>query len=587
MPGDSIWRRAANYAASTAAHVLAGMPQTEPSVRRRRLEVCGVCPHLVQPSKVCGVCSCYVEKKSMRAGEHCPIGKWEDSPSFFFMKGEKDYIVDPRLSPVPDNWRQDVNVMQRHVAAFAELGKRVFVAPPMTQGDGILTCGGGKLWPMIVVQVAMLRKTGCQLPVSIWHRGSTEPVYPADLAGLGDCTIVDWEKVDLGYVPRSRGGWEQKLIAIAGTSYRRILFLDADAYCVCDPAPLFALADQTGFAFWADLPVQRRTFRPQSYGLDPVDLPPVQGGQIVIDREKAWRLIAVTQWLCQHSDWSFGPDGSGENYGDQDQWRAAMALTGMRGTAIGDARLAYPSLVCGHERQDYIVHRCSAKLLPPWTGAKIIRYAHLPQEDAALEAFATAIGKTPGDRFRKLVFLGGWGAAGASAGGGREADEQPFIRMVNTLLKLAQCHTLVDLGSGDGQVLRQLRAERRIAVDAVPLPFLADQADEGIEWVQRDLTCPDTLPGGDIATMRDVLHHWPTQAVADWLSWAARTGPWRWLILSMDCTDEKGVRTCDYGGWAPINATMQAFGAPPLAEVCRFGQKRIFLLRCAKDRPQD
>jgi cytochrome c553 len=76
----SLLQKAANFAASAAAHVAAGMPQASEDEVARRFAICEGCEHF--DGQACRQCGCPVvrEKKFLSklswAGESCPVGKW-------------------------------------------------------------------------------------------------------------------------------------------------------------------------------------------------------------------------------------------------------------------------------------------------------------------------------------------------------------------------------------------------------------------------------------------------------------------------------------------------------------------------------
>jgi len=79
-PGVSFLRRAANFAASAANHVSAGMPQATEEQVAARFAICQGCEHF--DGRACRQCGCPVvrEKKFLSklswANEKCPVGKW-------------------------------------------------------------------------------------------------------------------------------------------------------------------------------------------------------------------------------------------------------------------------------------------------------------------------------------------------------------------------------------------------------------------------------------------------------------------------------------------------------------------------------
>lgn len=280
--------------------------------------------------------------------------------------------------------RRDPASVARHLAGLREV-----VAGGPTRG--VIYVGGGRYWPGIVIGVHMLRAAGCSLPVEVWHRGDHEPVNPADVAGLGVRIIdidalgrvLDDNRVDTP--DEYAGGWEAKLYAITHTQFDQVLYLDADAYCVANPASLFEMLNISPFVFWHDLPAMGRTIswgRVWPAGAGPV--PTVQGGQLVIDRRRAARLIRVAHWICQHSDYYFG-----SMYGDQDAWRVALAATGHDHLCLGAADWERPAFVCRLAGVPLVVHRCQDKLyLDPLRGW----HEHLPGEAGVRGHFGELFG---------------------------------------------------------------------------------------------------------------------------------------------------------------------------------------------------
>jgi hypothetical protein len=80
-----------------------------------------------------------------------------------------------------------------------------------------------------------------------------EPINPKDAEGM-DVELID----SIAMVKRLQntrilGGWESKTYAITHTNFKRILYLDADAYLVGKPDHLFFALNNHGFIFWQDL----------------------------------------------------------------------------------------------------------------------------------------------------------------------------------------------------------------------------------------------------------------------------------------------------------------------------------------------
>ena len=299
------------------------------------------------------------------------------------------------MSPFPDPFRSWPRIApwtkgrpaERHPAAL----KAVLADPPPYpggEGDGIVIVGGGKYWPGAAVACRIIRRLQCNLPVQAWYRSSCEAVRPADVAGLG-VDVIDMDAAMDALAdtraPRGRGmpgGFEAKVYAVAHAPFRRLLYLDADAYPVTTPCRLFEELNAASFAFWADVPELANTARWHKLwpGGEAMNLPPVQAGQFLIDREAGWPLLAAAHWMNEHSDYYYqhGRD-------DQDCWRAAIAATGTPYALMGQSRRVGPALVCDRSGRTVVVHRVAGKLFPGTTPPRDDR---LPLEREVFEEFA-------------------------------------------------------------------------------------------------------------------------------------------------------------------------------------------------------
>jgi hypothetical protein len=79
-PGVSLPQKVANFAASAAKHLAAGMPRATDEQVAQRFAICQGCEFLSGGS--CSKCGCPVVRqanfisKLSWAGESCPVGKW-------------------------------------------------------------------------------------------------------------------------------------------------------------------------------------------------------------------------------------------------------------------------------------------------------------------------------------------------------------------------------------------------------------------------------------------------------------------------------------------------------------------------------
>jgi hypothetical protein len=198
--------------------------------------------------------------------------------------------------------------------------------PARFNGRGIVICGGGvKYFTNTWVCVNRLRKSGCQLPIEVWHLDEHEldEKMSALFAPLGvDC--INAREVRRRYPARIPGGWELKAYAILHSKFREVLFLDADNVAVANPEYLFETAqyESTGAIFWPDydhgkdkkaLPIWR------SCGLRQPNEAEFETGQIVVDKQRCWEALCLSLWFNENSNFYYQ-----HLYGDKETFHIAF-----------------------------------------------------------------------------------------------------------------------------------------------------------------------------------------------------------------------------------------------------------------------
>jgi alpha 1,2-mannosyltransferase len=127
----------------------------------------------------------------------------------------------------------------RHMRLAA---RRLAPLLPVGLDTGIVTTGGIELFPALLVSLRMLRRTGCSLPVQVFVGDQEEyeavrPVCEDVLPTLNAwCHIVS--DIYSQAIATPPNHFQFKVLAILYSSFRHILFLDADAFPVHDPTAL-------------------------------------------------------------------------------------------------------------------------------------------------------------------------------------------------------------------------------------------------------------------------------------------------------------------------------------------------------------
>ncbi len=222
-----------------------------------------------------------------------------------------------------------------HAAMLRAVVSRPHAYPPNRfAGRGIVICAGGrKYFTCAFVTLRALRRTGCRLPIELWHLGPGELSPPmASLLEPLDVRIIDALAVRRSYPVRLLAGWELKPYAVIHSSFEEVLLLDADNVPARDPSYLFdspAFA-RTGAVFWPDRWRRpgdpHQLLRPSAWdacGLPFQPGPECESGQLLVDKRRSWRSLQVAMHLNEHSDHYYR-----HFYGDKDTYRLAWLLCG-------------------------------------------------------------------------------------------------------------------------------------------------------------------------------------------------------------------------------------------------------------------
>jgi hypothetical protein len=175
-------------------------------------------------------------------------------------------------------------------------------------GRGIVMLAGSETYFTCAwVNLTLLRTwLGCDLPVELWYIGAHE-MSPEMLRLLQrfDIDPVNAHEMRRRFPYSGETGWTTKPYAIAHSRFREVLYIDADSLPLINPRSLFDDPGyrKTGALFWPDV----RWNNPEN----PIweicrvpcpDTPEFEAGQIVLDKERCWRPLALTLHLNEQSD---------------------------------------------------------------------------------------------------------------------------------------------------------------------------------------------------------------------------------------------------------------------------------------------
>lgn len=248
-------------------------------------------------------------------------------------------------------------------AAFEAAAASLPDNPNTSQGRGIVIPGGGhRYFPSAWVCIRRLRDLGCHLPIELWHLGSTEMSDQMRrlVEPLG-VTCVDAIEIRRRHPVRILNGWELKAFSILHSRFEQVLMTDADDFAVIDPAWVFECPEyrRTGAIFWADdppLPPEDPIW--ELTGIPYRDEPSVESCQVVIDKKRCWKALALTMWMNEHSDFWYR-----QIYGDKDTFHLAWRKLGLEYAMPPFPlwRIAFTNCHTDFDGRLAFLHRCHDK----------------------------------------------------------------------------------------------------------------------------------------------------------------------------------------------------------------------------------
>jgi FkbM family methyltransferase len=177
-------------------------------------------------------------------------------------------------------------------------------------GRGVVICSGGVThFTGAWVCINMLRRTGCKLPIEVWHLGRHEFDKKME-ALLAPFDVVCFNARDVmnRYRFRNPLGWELKSYAVLHSRFSEVLLLDADNVPTGNPEELFDSRPykETGVVFWPDyrsMGSKRAIWK--LTGIKYRHEPEFETGQFIVNKARCWEPLQLAFWYNNHSEFFF------------------------------------------------------------------------------------------------------------------------------------------------------------------------------------------------------------------------------------------------------------------------------------------
>jgi len=150
--------------------------------------------------------------------------------------------------------------------------------------------------------------------------------------------------------------------------------------------------------------------------------------------------------------------------------------------------------------------------------------------------------------------------AECSGPGSTRTVTRPYRRFLESFIKEHKIKTILDLGCGDMEVMSHVDLGRAkyLGVDVIAERVARNAKNHtGLKFQQGDAR-EFPLDGFDLVIIKDVLQHWSTEEVKDWLDrFFASTSK---MALATNCNYGPSVNTnIETGGWRAVDLTKPPF----------------------------
>ena len=201
---------------------------------------------------------------------------------------------------------------------------------------GIVTTAGGEYFPILLVSLQFLRRTGSKLQVEVFLTNPEEyeeQMCQEVLPALGAKCIILSSIIEQSLLPFEISHYQLKAFAMLFSSFENILFLDADNFPVHPPETLFSSDPFLShhLVLWPDY--WTSTVSPHFYtitGLEQDILensPTIEAGQILISkRHHAKTLLLAAYYNCYGEYFYHLTTQGGPGEGDKETFSSAALV---------------------------------------------------------------------------------------------------------------------------------------------------------------------------------------------------------------------------------------------------------------------
>lgn len=296
-------------------------------------------------------------------GKPCDLPKMEKSAHAKARYQTDSWKTDKPESIIdmPDSW---VDSMRDAHNLFVEIITSSAPKLEYVPGTrGIVTSAGGPYFPVLLVSLLMLRRTGSKLPVEVLVENSEEyepliceVVFPA----LGAKCIILSDILSHSTHEIPFAGYALKIYAMLFSSFEEILLLDADSFPVHPPEVLFMSPPYTThhFVLWPDF--WTPTFSPLWSNITGIDTqtlqlrPTIESGQILVSKRTHAKMLLLAAYYNTYGHYFY-------------------PLTTQGGPGEGDKETFVPAALVLNSTL-YTVSSPPTALGQPGNGAEVLQY---------------------------------------------------------------------------------------------------------------------------------------------------------------------------------------------------------------------